>query len=98
MCLNLCLQTKQVVRKFASAQDLRRAFGKRWAARIMPDKRQQLMRHETIATTMKYYVGQDAEETADVLWNVLGNTSGNTSSRNNRSTGRRRARNATKHD
>jgi len=47
--------------KFASAHDLRRSFGERWAARIMPAVLQQLMRHESIDTTMKYYVGRDAQ-------------------------------------
>ena len=54
--------------KCASAHDLRRAFGQRWAARIMPQILMQLMRHEDISTTMKFYVGKEAEATADVLW------------------------------
>lgn len=27
-----------------------------------------LMRHESIETTLKYYVGRNAETTADALW------------------------------
>ena len=54
--------------KRASADDLRRAFGQRWAARVMPQILMQLMRHEDISTTMKYYVGREAEATADILW------------------------------
>jgi integrase len=54
--------------KTASAHDLRRAFGQRWAARVMPAILQQLMRHEDISTTLKFYVGSEAETTADVLW------------------------------
>jgi integrase len=54
--------------KTASAYDLRRAFGQRWSARVMPAVLQQLMRHEDINTTLKFYVGSDAEATADVLW------------------------------
>jgi integrase len=54
--------------KMASAHDLRRAFGQRWAARVMPQILMQLMRHEDISTTMKYYVGREAEATADVIW------------------------------
>ena len=42
--------------KFASAHDLRRAFGTRWAARVKPATLQLLMRHESIETTLKYYV------------------------------------------
>jgi integrase len=54
--------------KSASAHDLRRAFGQRWAARVMPTVLRELMRHEDIGTTMKFYVGQNAEATADALW------------------------------
>ncbi len=61
-------KVKTTVRKFASAHDLRRAFGFRWALRVMPPVLQQLMRHEDINTTMKYYVGQNAEAMADVVW------------------------------
>lgn len=53
--------------KFASAHDLRRAFGNCWAPRVMPVVLQQLMRHESIDTTMKYYVAQDASEIAAAL-------------------------------
>ena len=31
---------------------------------------QELMRHENIETTMKYYVGRNAERTADALWDA----------------------------
>ena len=58
--------------KTASAHDLRRAFGQRWAARVMPQILMQLMRHEDISTTMKYYVGREAETTADVLYAAVG--------------------------
>jgi integrase len=61
-----------IKRKYASAHDLRRAFGLRWAARVMPQILMQLMRHEDISTTMRYYVGKEAEATADVLWQVTG--------------------------
>jgi len=54
--------------KYASAHDLRRSFGQRWAARVMPAVLQALMRHESIDTTMKYYVGRNAEDTARTLW------------------------------
>ena len=45
--------------KFASAHDLRRAFGTRWAARIMPMDLMILMRHDDIKTTQRYYVQAD---------------------------------------
>ena len=67
-----------IVRKFASAHDLRRAFGFRWAMRVMPAVLKDLMRHEDIGTTMKYYVGQDADAMADTIWATEGDTLGNT--------------------
>ncbi len=54
--------------KYASLHDLRRSFGERWARRILPQQLKELMRHEAIETTLRYYVGQDAENTADALW------------------------------
>jgi integrase len=54
--------------KFASAHDLRRSFGNRWAKRVMPAVLQRLMRHESIATTMGYYVDLDADELAEDLY------------------------------
>ena len=54
--------------KYASAHDLRRSFGNRWAKRVMPAVLQQLMRHESIDTTMGYYVDLDADELAEDLY------------------------------
>jgi len=54
--------------KFASAHDLRRSFGLRWAQRVMPQVLMELMRHESISTTMAFYVGRNAQSTANVLW------------------------------
>jgi integrase len=54
--------------KFASAHDLRRSFGTRWAPKVKPITLQLLMRHRSIETTLKYYVAQDADEVADELW------------------------------
>jgi integrase len=68
------------VRKFASAHDLRRAFGFRWAMRVMPTVLKEIMRHEDIGTTMKYYVGQNAEAIADALWSAAGECFGESSS------------------
>ena len=64
--------------KWASAHDLRRSFGERWAYRdgITPQVLQQLMRHENIETSMRYYVGRNAEATAGVLWAALEGRSG----------------------
>jgi integrase len=70
-------------KKFASAHDLRRSFGERWASRVMPQVLMELMRHESIETTLRFYVGKNAERTADVLWAAheqaqTGNTSATT--------------------
>jgi integrase len=67
--------------KYASARDLRRSFGTRWASRVKPATLQLLMRHKSIETTLKYYVDQDADDVADELWKAhsgSGNTLGNT--------------------
>ena len=58
--------------KYASAHDLRRCFGTRWANRVKPATLQLLMRHKSIETTLKYYVAQDADEIADQLWKDYG--------------------------
>ena len=54
--------------KFASAHDLRRSFGTRWAERLKPATLQLLMRHRSIETTMKYYVDLSSDDVADELW------------------------------
>jgi integrase len=62
-------ETKPVeVVKFASAHDLRRSFGERWSERVLPKVLMELMRHENIETTMRFYVGQNAQRTADAAW------------------------------
>jgi integrase len=68
--------------KYASAHDLRGSFGERWATRIMPPDLMILMRHESIETTMRFYVGRNAQNTAKTLWEahkraVSSNTFGN---------------------
>lgn len=40
----------------------------------MPAVLQQLMRHELIETTMRYYVGRDADAVADTLWEAVEST------------------------
>jgi integrase len=59
------------VRKTASAHDLRRAYGERWATRLMPAQLMELMRHQTIETTLNFYVGRNAERTAAILWDHM---------------------------
>ena len=43
----------------------------------MPPVLKELMRHESVETTMQFYVGINAEATADELWRVAGNIPGN---------------------
>lgn len=67
--------------KYASAHDFRRSFGERWSHILMPADLQQLMRHESIETTMRFYVGRNAQSvTAKLYEAALGNNSGNSSS------------------
>jgi integrase len=63
--------------KCATAHDLRRAFGTRWAVKVRPAVLQRLMRHSSIQTSMGYYVELDADELADQLWADHGARSGN---------------------
>lgn len=59
--------------KYASAHDLRRAFGTRWAKKVMPAVLKRLMRHASISTTMAFYVAVDADEVSEALWQQFGN-------------------------
>ena len=64
--------------KPASAHDYRRAFGTRWAKRVMPPQLKRLMRHKDINTTLKHYEDSDVEGLAADLWAAY-ETSVNTS-------------------
>lgn len=57
--------------RFASLHDFRRSFGERWAGRLLPQELQQLMRHESIDTTLRFYVGKNAQRMAKVLWKAF---------------------------
>jgi integrase len=61
------LVDKEVV-KYASAHDLRRSFGTRWAKELKPAVLQKLMRHANIGTTTRYYIDLDSDEVAADLW------------------------------
>lgn len=54
--------------KRASAHDVRRGFGRRWAAVVRPLTLQAMMRHKNIETTLRYYVGLSAEDANAELW------------------------------
>ena len=49
-------------KEFASAHDLRRSFGERWAKRVEAPFLQKMMRHSAITTTLRYYSSRDAAE------------------------------------
>jgi len=70
----------QATQKWASAHDYRRAFGTRWAKRVMPAVLKRLMRHKDISTTLKYYVDQEAEDIASDLWAAYRKTQEGTTS------------------
>jgi len=60
-------------KKFASAHDLRRSFGTRWAKRNIPvASLRKLMRHSNIQTTMEFYAIIDAQDLAGELWANFG--------------------------
>ncbi len=59
-------------KKYATPHDYRRAFGTRWAKRVMPAVLGRLMRHQDARTTSKYYIGLDADDVAADLWKQFG--------------------------
>ena len=67
---NIDKKTEKRKPRFASAHDLRRSFGERWAMKVMPQVLMQLMRHESMETTLKFYVGRNAEKVAEAIWNT----------------------------
>ena len=62
------VRTTEDTDKWASAHDLRRSFGVRWATKVQPAVLMRLMRHSTIQTTMKFYVGQETESVISTLY------------------------------
>lgn len=56
----------------ATAHDLRRTFGCRWAKRVMPAVLRDLMRHADISTTLIFYARENARTTAAQLWAAAG--------------------------
>ena len=54
--------------KTATAHDLRRSFGNRWALKVMPQVLQQMMRHSDIQTTMRFYVDLKASDLGEVIY------------------------------
>ena len=44
----------------------------------MPKELMELMRHKSIDTTMRFYVGQNADKTASILWEAYRESSEST--------------------
>ena len=65
---------KDGTEKFASAHDIRRAFGTRWAKVVPPGLLKELMRHASVTTTEKYYVGIQSDETSALLAGLANDT------------------------
>jgi integrase len=61
----------EVAKEFATAHDLGRSINFRWFRRVMPAMFKELMRHSDIGATTKFYVGVNAEATADELWRAV---------------------------
>lgn len=57
--------------KYASFHDFRRSFGDRWSQKVMPQVLMKLMRHESIDTTLRFYVSNDAEKIGDEIWKSI---------------------------
>lgn len=74
--------------KWASDHDLRRSLGERWAGRVTPQVLKEFMRHESIETTLRYYVGRNAQTTADAIGAAYDPSSGTRPSNKASNTGR----------
>ena len=67
---SVAVSTQASKQKFASFHDLRRSFGERWSKKVMPQTLMKLMRHESIDTTLRFYVSSESEKMAEELWNL----------------------------
>jgi integrase len=66
--------------KFVSSHDLRRAFGFRWSNRVRAPVLMLLMRHDSIVTTLQFYIGHDANAASEEVWKAFANEVANTAS------------------
>ena len=57
--------------RHATAHDLRRSFGTRWAMKVRPMTLKAMMRHRSIETTLKYYVDLSCDDVGAELWGQL---------------------------
>ena len=67
---NVVVSERKSKIKFASCHDLRRSFGERWSKKVMPQTLMKLMRHESIDTTLRFYLGNDAEKIGEEIWEL----------------------------
>lgn len=65
------IKAGQWLPKFASAHDIRRSFGDAMSYLVMPVVLMKLMRHQSIDTTMKYYIGRNTERLANEVWDAF---------------------------
>lgn len=72
---------------WASAHDLRRAFGYRWSRRVNAMTLRDLMRHSSVTTTEKYYVGISLDDTAEMLQGCIPQPTTNASQEGTSTTG-----------
>jgi hypothetical protein len=66
--------------------------------RVLPEVLEELMRHASITTTLEYYVGREAEATADVIWAVSGDSFGDFRKSGDSRRERRKSKSSAKHD
>ena len=64
---NIKVDAKKGKPVWASAHDLWRAFGFRWSRKVTSTALKELMRHSSVTTTEKFYVGINADESAALL-------------------------------
>ncbi|MCA9041341.1 MAG: site-specific integrase, partial [Planctomycetaceae bacterium] len=53
------------------AHDLRRSYGERLSQHVPAQILMQMMRHESIETTLKYYVGRNAESVSETVFRAF---------------------------
>lgn len=80
---NAGIVTDEAEGRHATCHDFRRSFGDRWARRLMPADLKELMRHKSIETTMKYYVGRNVDDISARLHAAECSTSSSRMSRRN---------------
>lgn len=63
--------TDPTTTRYVTVHDFRRTFGARWAVRVVPAILKSLMRHATISTTERYYVGSNLERTQEAIYKAF---------------------------